>query len=70
MPRWLLTREEAIDALHARAEELARQTFRLQNHPRALAPAPPFVATIFDHAVTALGAELDWTHRTIQTLED
>lgn len=66
----LLAHAQALDALRARAEELARQLSRLQTHPRAQAPAPPFVAAIFSHTVSALRAELDWTHRTIQTLED
>jgi len=65
----LLAHDEAIHALRARAEGLARQLVRLQTHPRAQAPVPPFVAAIFAHAVSALDAELHWTHRTIDTLE-
>ncbi|MDQ2728900.1 MAG: PadR family transcriptional regulator [Actinomycetota bacterium] len=65
----LLAHDEAIDALRTRAEGLARQLVRLQTHPRAQAPVPPFVAAIFAHAVSALDAELRWTHRTIDTLE-
>jgi len=65
----LLAHDEAIDALRARAEGLARQLVRLQTHPRAQAPVPPFVAAIFAHADSALDAELRWTHRTIDTLE-
>ena len=64
----LLTRAEALEALRARAEELARERQRLRADPRARAPAPPFVAAIFDHALTSLAAELDWTSRTITTL--
>jgi DNA-binding PadR family transcriptional regulator len=66
----LLAHGEAIEALRARAEELERQLSRLQTHPRAQAPAPPFVTAIFTHAISALRSELDWTHRTINTLED
>ncbi|MDQ2761065.1 MAG: PadR family transcriptional regulator [Actinomycetota bacterium] len=65
----LLAHDEAMDALRARAEGLARQLLRLQTPPRAQAPVPPFVAAIFAHAVSALDAELHWTHRTIDTLE-
>jgi len=66
----LLAHDEAIEALQARAEELDRQLSRLQTHPRAQAPVPPFVAAIFTHAVSALRCELDWAHCTIKTLED
>jgi DNA-binding PadR family transcriptional regulator len=65
----LLSSDEALDALRSRAEELTRQVRRLHDHPRARAPAPPFVAAIFDHALAGLRAELDWTHRTITILE-
>jgi len=65
----LLAHDEAIDALRARAEGLALQLVRLQTHPRAQPPVPSFVAAIFAHAVSALDAELHWTHRTIDTLE-
>lgn len=66
----LLAPGEAINALGARAEELVQQLSRLQTHPQNGALAPPFVAVIFSHASSALSAELDWTHRTISTLED
>lgn len=66
----LLAPGEAINALGARAEELVQQLSRLQTHPQNGALAPPFVAAIFSHASSALSAELDWTHRTISTLED
>lgn len=66
----LLAHGEAMEALRARAEGLAHQLVRLQTHPRAQAPVPPFVAAIFAHAVSALEAELGWAHRTIETLED
>jgi DNA-binding PadR family transcriptional regulator len=65
----LLSSDEALAALHSHAKELTRQLWRLRGHPRAQAPAPPFVAAIFDHALASLRAELDWTHRTITTLE-
>jgi DNA-binding PadR family transcriptional regulator len=66
----LLAHGEAIEALRARAEELGRQLSRLQGHPRAQAPVPPFVSAIFAHAISALHSELEWTHSTIHTLED
>lgn len=65
----LLSSDEALDALRSRAEELTRQLRRLRADARAQAPAPPFVAAIFDHALASLQAELGWTHRTIRTLE-
>ena len=66
----LLSAAEARDGLRSRAEELTRQMRRLQTQPSAQPPAPAFVAAIFDHALASLQAELDWTHRTITTLED
>ncbi len=66
----LLSAAEARDGLRSRAEELTRQVRRLQTQPSAQPPAPALVAAIFDHALASLQAELDWTHRTITTLED
>lgn len=65
----LLTRSEASAALRSRAEELSLELRRLRDDPRSRAVTPAFVAAIFDHALTQLRAELDWTHRTIAILE-
>jgi DNA-binding PadR family transcriptional regulator len=66
----LLPHQEAIDALHGRAEQLDKQLSRLANHPRGQMPAPAFVSAIFAHGLLALRAELDWTHQTLEILEN
>jgi len=65
----LLAPDQASAALRSRAEDLVQEIRRLRADPRGSGLAPPFVTAIFDHALTSLRAELDWTSRTIAFLE-
>jgi len=65
----LLVPGQASAALRSRADELAQELRRLTADPRSSGVAPPFVTAIFDHALTSLRAELDWTSRTTAFLE-
>lgn len=65
----LLPPEEVLEALRTRADELDRQLVRLESHPRAAGPHPPFVAAIFDYTTAALRTERDWARQTLIALE-
>jgi len=67
----LLDRAVAAEALRERGRAITAELDRLRTHrDRQVPGAPPVVGVLFDHALSALDAELGWVLRTVDSLED
>ncbi len=70
MIHWsVLSREQALGALHARLDDLDAELARLEQVRLARQPLPDFVETVFDFSAGQLHAELAWTRSTLAYMQ-
>ena len=70
MIHWsVLTREQALDALEARKNALAKELERMENIHFEQQPLPDYVDVIFEFSIGQLKAEADWLDKTLAYME-
>jgi DNA-binding PadR family transcriptional regulator len=70
MIHWsVLTRDQALSALQARKDALARELERLQDIHADQQPLPDYVDAMFDYTIGQLRAEGDWIATTLDYMQ-
>lgn len=70
MAHWpVVAREQALEALRARATTIDGELVRLENTLAAQQPLPDFVGALFDYSLSQLKAEAEWIRRTIDNMK-
>lgn len=70
MINWsVLTRDQALEALQARKEALAKELERINDIQFEQQPLPDFVDAMFDFSTGQLKAEAEWVARTLDYMQ-
>ena len=70
MIHWpVLTKEQALDALRARKENVAKEAARLEDIHLERQPLPDYVDAMFDFSLGQLRAEAEWIGKTLDYMQ-